>query len=399
MSSYGNKSPTGRTVLEEALDRIRHAYSLCDTAVVHFSGGKDSTVLLNLVVQVATELGRLPVEVMFGDEEAIAPDTEDYVRRVAARPEIHLTWSCVPVKHRNACSRRQPWWYTWNPADEPLWVRPMPPEGVSHESAPHVPWAGLAEQAGHFYPAAEYGVVMEFLGRRTQESLNRFKMVAQRGGFESFMTKANRPDFPHMRRADPIYDFTTADVWTLILTEGWDYNNAYDLFTALGITAFGQRIAPPFGEEPSQLLWMWQRCWPETWDRMQARVPGADCAARYSKTGVYAFRDHSLIGPSEGETWEEYTFRLVMEYPPDDRAFLAQAMRRALLHHDRSTDGDPMPDEEDDPRSGVCWKTLAQIAFRGNLKQRTLTMKLYGRAKPAAERAARKEAQRAEREG
>jgi predicted phosphoadenosine phosphosulfate sulfurtransferase len=68
-----------------ALDRIRHAYSVSDYQIVLFSGGKDSSTVLNLVIEVATELGRLPVPVLFIDEEAIPPETVEYVDRVRRR--------------------------------------------------------------------------------------------------------------------------------------------------------------------------------------------------------------------------------------------------------------------------------------------------------------------------
>ncbi len=45
-------------------------------------GEKDSTVALNLALQVATERGRLPLDTCFVDEEAITPETVEYVERV-----------------------------------------------------------------------------------------------------------------------------------------------------------------------------------------------------------------------------------------------------------------------------------------------------------------------------
>ena len=73
---------TGETVLQASLRRIRQAFDQADTVVVSFSGGKDSTVMLHLALQVARELGRLPLKVMFYDEELVDPDTLAYINQV-----------------------------------------------------------------------------------------------------------------------------------------------------------------------------------------------------------------------------------------------------------------------------------------------------------------------------
>jgi len=147
-SVFGDRIAIDKTVVEATLDRIRHAYSVSDHQIVLFSGGKDSSVTLNLVIQVARELNRLPVPVLFIDEEAIPPETVDYVRRVMLRPEVALTWSCVPVKHRNACARSQPWWYPWHPDQRAIWCRPLPDWATTRDHRPEIPAEAIADQMG-----------------------------------------------------------------------------------------------------------------------------------------------------------------------------------------------------------------------------------------------------------
>ena len=120
------KKEIERDVYELAIERIHRTYDIFDNVVVMFSGGKDSTVCLNLVIDVARERNKLPVEVYFFDEEAIPYETIDYVKRVSDLPEVDMHWMCLPVKHRNGCSRTEPYWYPWGPEDKEKWVRPMP---------------------------------------------------------------------------------------------------------------------------------------------------------------------------------------------------------------------------------------------------------------------------------
>lgn len=371
----GKQVHLGRDVLTVARERVRRSLAGCDMPLVSFSGGKDSTVVLNLVLEEAKRMRRLPVDVFFADEEIVAPETVDYVRRVAARRSVRLFWSCIPLRHRNACSRKQPWWYTWNPEERELWLREMPPEARTSESYPQVPWTTIQEQTQALFPS-DRGIVVQFLGRRTQESLTRFRMIALRRGAAAFMTRNPKT---HMRWADPIYDWKASDVWTAIKTCGWDHNEAYDLFSALGISASQQRLAPPYGEEPSRQLWVWQRCWPEMWDGMQRRVLGADSGKRYTRTGVYAYRDNSLLGPAPGETWKHYIDRLVRAWPDEkDRSSIRRGIEGLRKHHATHARGEPIPVSEPHPVTGICWAEIAQVAWRGYLKRRSLTQKIYG---------------------
>ena len=57
-------------VLVAAKKRIRWVFEEFEHVAVNTSGGKDSTVVLELSLQVAEEMGRLPLKVMFVDQEA-----------------------------------------------------------------------------------------------------------------------------------------------------------------------------------------------------------------------------------------------------------------------------------------------------------------------------------------
>ena len=52
-------------VFDKALERINWLFDEFDTVATNISGGKDSTVVLELLIKVAKEKKRLPVKVLF----------------------------------------------------------------------------------------------------------------------------------------------------------------------------------------------------------------------------------------------------------------------------------------------------------------------------------------------
>ncbi len=347
-------------VYAAALRRIRECYERFDTVVVSFSGGKDSTVCLNLALQVAGERGRTPLDVYFWDEEAIHPETIEYVARVAQRPDVRLKWLCIPVRHRNACSRKQPYWYCWDPAEKHLWVRPMP-EGAITE-LPGFQWGMGIPELAHLVYGKEHGTVADIRGIRADESLRRYRSVAMKLRDNWIGNPREGYSYP----ASPIYDWTTFDVWVAPKRFGWDYNRAYDLMQKAGMPLSDQRVCPPYGEEPLSGLWIYAQCWPDLWHKMINRVHGAATAGRYANTELYGY---GKIEKPPGLTWREWTYRLLDLYPADLKAAIAKNLVMLLREHKTKTSR-PVPEEQPDLLTGLSWKFLAMVVNRGDLKGR-----------------------------
>lgn len=360
-----------------ALERTEYAMRRFDRCVVSFSGGKDSTAVLNIAIEVARKLGKLPVEAIFFDEEAISPLTEHYVRRVYNSDEVRLKWVCLPVKHRNACSRKNPFWYPWAPEDQEKWVRPMPPEATTLDDVPRYPrtLAGrptIPEAIGLFFPRAEYGDVGMMMGIRGDESITRLMAILAK----------QRETKPYLRRWEdgysegnlikvyPIYDWTTQDVWTAPQLFGWDHNETYDLYEKAGVSRPAQRVAPPFGEEPLQNLWTYHECFPELWDKMSRRVPGVNTALMYSKTELYSFDE---LPEKPGDvSWEQFIAGWIEKHPPQFQKMIADSIRRLYVQHQIKAPGHPLAISAPHPYTGVSWGLLLKKAVRGDYKGRKM---------------------------
>ena len=91
-------------VLDAAKRRIAWLFDEFPALVVAFSGGKDSTVVLNLAIEEARRRGRLPLPVMWIDQEAEWQMTRDYVRTQMDRPEVKPMWLQIPMVLANSTS-------------------------------------------------------------------------------------------------------------------------------------------------------------------------------------------------------------------------------------------------------------------------------------------------------
>ena len=103
------KVPIGIDVLTAARRRISQVFDDFPRIYVSFSGGKDSGVMLHLVMQEAMTRGR-KVGVLFVDLEAQYRMTIDYVRGEFARYADHIEpyWVALPIHLRNAVSQFEP---------------------------------------------------------------------------------------------------------------------------------------------------------------------------------------------------------------------------------------------------------------------------------------------------
>ncbi len=372
------KHVVDQDVMTLSLERVRHVYELFDHVAVMFSGGKDSTALLNITLQVAEELDRLPLRVIHIDEEAIPYDVEDYLRRMMADARIQMEWYCIPVKHRNACSADDPYWYPWAPEDKDLWVRPMPPEAITelpgYDYQDPANRLTIPEIAGLFFPP-ELGRCCQMLGIRADESMTRRNAVSHRTE-ENYIVEhksgyggTGKPlSYSNIWKAYPIYDWTTPDVWTAPAIFGWDYCRYYDVLEMAGISHHQQRLAPPFGEEPFQRLWAYARTYPELWEKMVMRVPGANTGALYSRTELYSYGEY----PEKPVdlTWQEFIAKLIREnHSGEKRRLVAERIKREIQAHKKKTK-DPILAEVGHPDTGLSWKWLTMIAVRGDFKNR-----------------------------
>jgi predicted phosphoadenosine phosphosulfate sulfurtransferase len=351
------KVHTARNVKEAAIERTAYLFKSFDKVSVSFSGGKDSTACLHLALDEATRRNRLPLRVIFIDEEVITPPTVEYVARVREWPGVALEWYCIPVQHRNACSNVQPWWRCWDPEIPQLWVRDRPSYAITDH-----PKFTLGMTMPEFGLSIVDRNEVCIQGIRTQESMRRYRALTAKIN-DNFIARKHGKAFGY-----PIYDWMSTDVWRLVREGGFDYNATYDIYnrTRLYNELLGQRVCAPFGEEPLRGAWKYAECFPELHHKMLYRVPGAATAWRYGNSELY----NSAKGKPDGMTWEEFCELQLANYPENSQREVRNAVRFAIDQHGKKTP-DPIPEEKAHVLSGCSWKFLATIAIKGDLKGRT----------------------------
>lgn len=378
MSDTHIRRGLGRVPLADdvyTLARQRTAYIMDnhDKVLVMFSGGKDSTAVLNVALDVAHSDPRfarhLPLRVVFYDEEAIPLETEEYVRRTFQRDDIAGEWYCLPLKHRNACSRLHPYWWPWAPEDRDKWCRPLPPEALTElPGFPlHPPEARMTapEANGLFAPPPHTTAVL--MGIRAQESITRLRAVTKRKIDNYIVKYGGKTDRGNLWKAYPVYDWKTEDIWAAPKKFGWDYNHAYDLLEMAGVGAGLQRCSPAFGEEPLQKIHTYAQCFPEVWAKMSERVPGVGAAYRYALTELYAYRDRPEKPP--GMAWPDWCAHYLKKFRPGDAAMVADRIKSDIETHYRKTTH-PIALKAPHPITGMCWYFIFTVAMRGDFKKR-----------------------------
>ena len=89
-----------------------------ENVVIGMSGGKDSTVVFNLALQVAREKNRLPLAVMWVDQEAEWQGTVDFVTKVMTNKDVKPYWFQMPMVITNNASSFHRYNYCWNEEDK-----------------------------------------------------------------------------------------------------------------------------------------------------------------------------------------------------------------------------------------------------------------------------------------
>src|SRR5690349_12652267 len=111
-------------VLDAARERINFTFDNFERIYVSFSGGKDSTVMLHLVMDECIKRNR-KCAIMIVDLEGQYRLTIDHMTRCLKMYSDYIEpyWICLPLHLRNAVSVYEPFWLCWDEDKNQSWIR------------------------------------------------------------------------------------------------------------------------------------------------------------------------------------------------------------------------------------------------------------------------------------
>jgi predicted phosphoadenosine phosphosulfate sulfurtransferase len=315
------------SVYEAFRERIAYIFSEFDNIYISFSGGKDSGLLLNLVIDYMKEMGiTKKIGLFHQDFEAQYTATTEYVTRMFeyALSYVEPYWVCLPMGSKTPLSNYEIYWYPWDDEKRDLWVRDMPNYTyvINQDNNPFefYKYKMLQEDMYHqfgrwFRDQRGGGKTIGLIGVRADESLHRYSgIVNKRHPYKG--RKWITEEFKNVWSASPLYDWTVADVWVANAKFGYDYNRLYDLYFKAGVPIDQMRVASPFNEWATTSLNIYRVIEPAVWAKLVGRVRGANFASIYGGTKAMAYRDIKI---PEGHTWKSYTEFLLSTLPKEIR--------------------------------------------------------------------------------
>ena len=150
-----------------------------------------------------------------------------------------------------------------------------------------------------------------------------------------------------------------------------------------------QRICQPYGDDQRKGLHLFHVLEPETWERVVARVLGANAGALYCQESgnIMGYRKAEL---PEGHTWETYADLLLSSLPTHERDHFEDKIAVFLKWYMKRGYPDGIPDEADPKdeaaRRVPSWRRIVKVILKNDRICKGLSFAQQGSRKEQTER-------------
>jgi predicted phosphoadenosine phosphosulfate sulfurtransferase len=323
-----------KNVYEMSEERFGFIFDNFEKIYLSFSGGKDSGVMLNLILDYMRKNNiTKKIGLMTMDNEANYEYSLDFMHRIIKEniDLLDVYWCCLPITLPCTVSSYTIDWQCWGEDDKQKWVRPMPEndyivninnhkfdffkENMNYDDF----WDGF----GEWYSEGKRTACL--IGIRTDESLNRFRAIMNLNKETLDGKMWTKRNSKNVYNVYPIYDWRTKDIWVANAKNEWDYNKLYDVFYKAGVPVNSMRVASPFMSESKSSLGLYRVIDPHTWARLHARVAGANFIATYGKQLNY-----NSIQLPDGHTWKSFVEFLLATLPKEVKKNFKERFQQSI---------------------------------------------------------------------
>jgi len=310
-------------VFEASVERMDFVFKEFDNIYVSFSGGKDSGVMLNLVIDYmrANNITK-KISVFHIDYEAQYEFTTNYVNDVLSDnlDIVDVYRICVPFKVTTCTSMYDTYWRCWDEDKKDLWVSELPENCYTKDDFDFYDermWDYEFQEKFSLWIHKKRNAKKTacLVGIRTQESLNRWRAIHSDRNYKKYKGQDyTKKMYDDVYNIYPVFDWVTEDVWTANAKYDWSYNKLYDIYHQAGLTIDQMRVASPFLSTAQDSLKLYRIIEPHTWGKLIGRVNGVNFTGLYGGTTAMGWRSLKL---PKGHNWKSYLEFLLGTLPEE----------------------------------------------------------------------------------
>ena len=380
-----------KNVLDAAFERLEIIFKNFDNIYFSVSGGKDSSVMIQLANMVGKKLNK-KFDVLFIDLEAQYKRTIDHIEELKKLPQIRDFYHiALPMALRNAISILQPKWICWEEDSRDLWVRPLPGDSINIYNCPFDFFVKGEEfeefiiQFAQWYQQKYGGTVACGVGIRTDESLNRFNTIAFQdkkimfNGYQWTTRIKMNEKFLDVFNFYPIYDWSADDIWGAVSRLDLKFNEIYELMYKNGLSIYQQRLCQPYGDDQKNGLNQFRALEYETWTKVLNRVNGVNFGNIYCKTTALG-----NIGTCKPKfmSWQEYTVFLLESIGIYNRDLMIHYYRKIkkfmIWHRNKyNVPEDKIPEvaesKLENQKKAISWRRIARAIEKNDFYLKRLS--------------------------
>ena len=382
-----------QNVLDAAYDRLNIIFEEFENVVFSVSGGKDSSVMVQLADEVAEKHNK-KYDVLYVDLEAQYEKTIDHINDLKQGLKNVKTFYhiALPLYLRNAVSQLQPKWICWNEKEKDLWVRKLPKDSINinnHEfdfyNRP-IEFEEFLPEFTKWYKKNHKGKIAFGVGIRSDESLNRWRTITSdkketyKNHQWTTLLKFNSKAVEGAYNVYPVYDWKTQDIWGCVAKKDLMFNEIYDLMYKNGLSIHEQRLCQPYGDDQKNGLDQFKALESHTWEKILNRVNGVNFGNIYARTSALG---NLKTSKPDFMTWEQYAVYLLESlkiYNEDLMYHYVEKIQKFMKWYKKNWDMEEkdIPDKAEDPRleaqrKTISWKRIARAIERNDFYMKRLT--------------------------